>query len=727
MDNFPKIPGYKIERKLGESSFSSVFLGVQEDLDRVVAIKVLDPVLMQDKALAQRFLEEARNAINIVHPNIANILESGESGDIYYIVVEHLSESLRDKINRQFKIGGSQNGQLEIERGAADFSMETESKTGEKLEGLQLLDILKQLVWALEYAHKKGSIHKNIRPENIRFREDGTPVLVDLFISNVLGPDYREALQAKGITYGSVYYESPEQALKKPPDFKSDVYSLGVVLYEMLIGQVPYFGPEAVSIENQHIMEPVPQLPAHLKIYQPLLDRMMAKEKKERISAGIELVRLIDELIRQFPGDRIKQQTETKIPAGQTLPPPMPSKEEPSIPIEPLEPLKTKEPLQPGEPLHPREPLKPMRPMEPPIKDKWEKHKIGKSTRDFSSILSNPRILISIVGAIVVIVILVVVVIKPSSSGDEGSNQVRVRAGQTEQKSLNEEEQLELHGKDSQFRHKLGLAKNLLDRGQVQKAMEKLGEAETFMTTPQSRQLLENMKLKVLKKKDDKAFKKALSTGTISAVEDYLQQYPSGVHVNEANEAVNQLKEEEKQREAERQRILSAMIKLRSQYKDLSVNDVKRMLRERGFFEKYYNKPGDFKNYFEEKTFNQCKTVVDYATGLIWHQCGSEDYMSIERVKPWLIDLNQKEYAGYSDWRLPTLEEAASLLESKESRFGLFIDKVFASKQRFIWTGDKFGKDKGWVIDFYSGDVNKVALTTMVYVRPVRTLKEFTP
>jgi hypothetical protein len=331
------------------------------------------------------------------------------------------------------------------------------------------------------------------------------------------------------------------------------------------------------------------------------------------------------------------------------------------------------------------------------------------------------------VGVIAVIVILVVVVIKPFSSGDEGGGQARVQAGQTKQKPLTEEERLELQKKERQFKHKLGLAKKHLDRGEIKKAVEKLAEAETFMTTPKSKKLIEDMKLKVLENKDHEAFKAALSVGTISAVEDYLKQYPSGVHVNEANEALNRLKEEEKQKQAERQRILEAMTKLRSQYKDLSVNDVKAMLKERGFFEKYYNKSGDFKNHFQVKTINQGKIVVDFATGLIWHQFGSESYMSIERVKPWFADLNKQEYAGFSDWRLPTLEEAASLLENKESRFGLFINEVFASEQRFIWTGDRFGTDKGWIIDFYSGDVSNVPLETMVYVRPVRTMKEFTP
>lgn len=746
MDKFPGIPGYKIDKKLGESSFGRVFLGSQEDLDRVVAIKVLNPEFMQDKAFTRRFMEEARNAVKMLHPNIANIVEAGESGDIHYIVVEYLPESLRDKINRQVDITGSTPGQLEIERGAADLDMQPEPKTGEKLEGRRLMDILRQLVLALAYAHKNGNVHKNIRPENIRFREDGTPVLVDLFISNVLGMDYRETLRAKGIAFGSVYYASPEQALKKKEDGKSDIYSLGVVLYEILTGQVPYIAAEPIAVENQHVMEPVPQLPAHLEIYQPLLDRMMDKDKEKRISAGIELVRLIDELLRQFPESNFKEPIKTAVPTIQEIPfepvtqpgLDIPSKPgtlpEPGIPFEPGTPP---EPGIPFEPETPREPgisyeaeesFEEEIPLEDRVKQLDREIQKGKwkGKRDFSRLFQSRRVLMAIVGVIAVIV-LVVVVIKPFSSGDAGGKPAQDQVGEEKQKPLPSGGQSELQSKERKFQHALGLAKRLLNKGQIQDAVEKLAEAETFVTTPASKQLLEEMKLKVLKKKDDMTFKKASASGTISAVEDYLQQYPSGVHVNEANEALMRLKEEKKKEEAQRKRILAAMIRLRSQYQDLSVEDVKRMMKEYGFFEKYYNKSGNFKNYFEVRTIGKDQIVVDFATGLIWHQVGSEKYMKMEGVEGWLADLNKRGYAGFSDWRLPTLAEAASLLENRESGFGLFIDPVFTSEQSYIWTGDTFGKDRVWVIDFYSGDVNQVTLTTMVYVRPVRTMKEFTP
>ncbi len=771
MDKFPEIPGYKIERKLGESSLARVFLGSHEDTGRRVAIKVLNPGLMQDKAFARRFMEEARNSVKMLHPNIANIVEARELGEFHYIVVEDLPESLRDKIKRQFDITGSTPGQLEIERGAADLDMQPEPKTGEKLEGRRLLDILRQLVQALAYAHKSGNIHKNIRPENIRFREDGTPILVDLFISNVLGMDYREALRAKGITFGSVYYASPEQALKKREDGKSDIYSLGVVLYEILTGQVPYMALETIAVENQHVMEPVPQLPTHLEIYQPLLDRMMDKDKEKRISAGIELVRLIDELLRQFPEDTFREPIKTVVPTIQDIPfepvtqpgqdipfepvtqPGQDIPFEPGTPPEPGIPFESESPLESGIPFEPETPPEPGISFEPEIlpksgisyeseesfeeeiplearvkqldrqiqKGKW------KGKKDFSQLFRSRRILMAVVGVIAVIVLVVVVVIKPFSSGDAGEKPARVQGGEEKQKPLTPGEQSELQSKERQFQQALGLAQRFLNKGQIQNAVEKMAEAETFVSTPASKQLLEDMKLKVLKKKDDMTFKKASAGGTISAVEDYLQQYPSGVHVKEANEALTRLKEEKKKEGDQRKRILAAIIRLRSQYKDLSVDDVKRMMKEYGFFEKYYNKSGNFKNHFEVRTIGKDQIVVDFATGLIWHQVGSEKYMKMAGVEGWLADLNKKGYAGFSDWRLPTLAEAASLLENQESGFGLFIDPVFSSEQSYIWTGDTFGKDRAWVIDYYSGDVNQVTLTTMVYVRPVRTMKEFTP
>ncbi|MCP5106113.1 MAG: DUF1566 domain-containing protein, partial [bacterium] len=139
------------------------------------------------------------------------------------------------------------------------------------------------------------------------------------------------------------------------------------------------------------------------------------------------------------------------------------------------------------------------------------------------------------------------------------------------------------------------------------------------------------------------------------------------------------------------------------------------------FFDKYYNKGGKFKNYFELHVIDGRKLVLDNATGLMWLQGGSSDYMAYEKAQQWVADLNREKYAGFSDWRLPTLEEAASLMKSTETRAGLFTDPVFASEQQYIWTADNFDENKSWAVDFFGGDFNDVKTTTDSFVRAVRS------
>jgi len=680
VDVFPVIPGFRIEKSLGGGRIADVYLGVQEDLDKKVVIKILHPELFLYNNFAERFPKEARKAKKFVHPNIANILDVGQWEEYHYIVLEYLPESLRNKINRQFG----------IEEPPAGGEDET-GETGEKLESYKLLHILKQVAWALDYAHKEGMIHEDIRPENIRFREDGTPVL-DFFISLVTG--FKAALKKKGITMAPPHYGSPEQALKKPLDGKSDIYSLGVVLYETLIGKIPYDAEETIAIENQHIMEPVPQLPETLSPYQSLLDQMMAKNKEERVRSGVELIRLIDELGYKLPENRRKEQRKLEIPSN---------------PQDALSEAKKKT---------------------------GRKKEIGAGVRkkkereDFFKTLLNPKILVPVVGVVVIIGVLLVLFMKSSpppavSKVPAGKDQTQQKKADVEKKKrpLTVKERREQREKDTQFQYKFRLAQRFFKKSQYQKAMDKLIEAEKYKQTAESKQLAEKLTVKLAEKKDDDTFKQALAARTLTAMEEYVKQYPSGRNIKEAGKELVQLRIEEKKRQAERRRILASSLKLRSQYKDLTAQEVKTMLAKYNFFDKYYNKTGNCKNHFEVKTVKEDKIVVDFATALVWHPSGSPEYMNLEKAKQWIVELNKKRYAGYTDWRLPTLEEVASLMENAESRYGLFVDAVFSREQVYIWTGDTFGKSKGWVIDFFGGDVNRVAPDYNVFVRPVRSYK----
>ncbi|UCH96139.1 MAG: serine/threonine protein kinase [Candidatus Aminicenantes bacterium] len=268
MAEFPTIAGFKIISLLGAGGVAKVYLGIQEKLKRKVAIKFLNPFFLKDKVVASRFEREAKTAASLSHSNIIQIFDTGKSGDYYYIVMEYMEESLRErmKLDPQHKIHPD-----------------------------TALPIIEDILKALDYAHLRGVYHRDIKPENIMFRQDNTPVLVDFGIARV----YDSSIQLTGSDsiIGTIHYMSPEQCNAVEVDGRSDVYSLGVVLFEMLTGEKPYRGKKWISVLHQHIEKPVPNLPRELNRYQPLIDYMMAKDREKRISTGAQFVRLLNRIM----------------------------------------------------------------------------------------------------------------------------------------------------------------------------------------------------------------------------------------------------------------------------------------------------------------------------------------------------------------------------------------------------------------------------------------------
>jgi hypothetical protein len=165
-------------------------------------------------------------------------------------------------------------------------------------------------------------------------------------------------------------------------------------------------------------------------------------------------------------------------------------------------------------------------------------------------------------------------------------------------------------------------------------------------------------------------------------------------------------------------------ITLRSSYNDLTVSQVQSMpnisIREKNDWGFYGH--STINHSYGLKVINGDKVVIDHATGLMWYQNGSDNYMKWNVVKQWVRGLNSRGHAGYSDWRLPTVEEAASLLESSKSN-GLCIDHIFSNTQEWIWTGDEYGSEGAWGVHFSSGLVFWVNFASEFYVRPVRSGK----
>lgn len=259
-----QLPGYRIEKVIGKGAMSVVYLGLQESLDRAVALKVLNPRLSVDPTFTKRFVKEARTISKLGHPHIVTIFDAGHYEEWFYIAMEYLEgATLRERI-----------------------------KAG--LTPEQAVSVLRQVAQALSCAHQHQCIHRDIKPANIMFRDPETAVLSDFGIAKNL--EDKTQLTAVGWRIGTPNYMSPEQALAKPVDGRSDLYSLGVVFYEMLTGNRPYQGADAFETAMLHIKGPTPVLEEPLSRFQPIINRLLAKNPDHRFSGSEELLRAIQDL-----------------------------------------------------------------------------------------------------------------------------------------------------------------------------------------------------------------------------------------------------------------------------------------------------------------------------------------------------------------------------------------------------------------------------------------------
>lgn len=250
------IPGFQTEKLIGEGGMATVYLARQESLGRRVALKILRR--FDDPVQAGRFLTEGRILAGLNHHNIITIFDIGVFKDTLFIAMEY-----------------QESGSLE-ERIRAGLSPSV------------ALGILEGIGSCLDFVHRKGIIHRDVKPANILFHQDGVPKLTDFGIAKQLDDD--QELTLDGSAFGSPYYISPEQAESRVLDGRTDIYSLGIVFYEMLTGHKPFVGESHVHTIMAHLQEPIPALPENLTAYQPLLDRMTAKDPDERFDSAGELV-----------------------------------------------------------------------------------------------------------------------------------------------------------------------------------------------------------------------------------------------------------------------------------------------------------------------------------------------------------------------------------------------------------------------------------------------------
>jgi beta-lactam-binding protein with PASTA domain/tRNA A-37 threonylcarbamoyl transferase component Bud32 len=292
---------YRLDRKLGEGGMAMVYCGTDILLRRRVAIKVLREQYAADAEFVRRFYQEAESAAKLSHPNIVNTFDVGHQDETYFIVMELVDgPSLAEII--------AADGQLP-EPVAIDYAT--------------------QIASGLAYAHRQGLLHRDIKPANILVTKDDVVKLSDFGIARAVS-QHTMALTKPGLVMGSVYYISPEQAQEHEIHETADLYSLGVVLYQMLTGALPYTGESPVTVALKHIGDPVPTIDVRASGISPALaaivNRLLQKKPEHRFQSASELATALREA-RERPtiaGYRIADDAPTQAQRSQgsrTLPP----------------------------------------------------------------------------------------------------------------------------------------------------------------------------------------------------------------------------------------------------------------------------------------------------------------------------------------------------------------------------------------------------------------------
>src|SRR5579859_6532638 len=261
---------YRLESRIGAGGMSTVYRATDGTLQRQVAVKLMNREIASDSDQLERFRREARAVAQLSHPHVVGVIDAGEDDNRPYIVFEYVDgETLKDRIRRQ--------GRLPIPEAVA-YAIE--------------------IARALGAAHARHIVHRDVKPQNVLIDDEGQAKVTDFGIARTLD---EEGLTADGRVLGTTDYVSPEQALGRPVTGQSDLYSLGVVLYEMVTGEVPFKGENQVAVAMKHVREQLPDVQHHRPevsaALASVIDGATAKRIEDRYADDAELIADLEDVL----------------------------------------------------------------------------------------------------------------------------------------------------------------------------------------------------------------------------------------------------------------------------------------------------------------------------------------------------------------------------------------------------------------------------------------------
>jgi serine/threonine-protein kinase len=281
---------YTVVKRLGSGGMAHVYLAKHAVLARPLVIKVLHRTLAQEPEMRERFRREAEAAARLIHPFICAIADIGTAGDLEYVAMPYYAGgSLADMLSRRKTVSASSAASIAV-----------------------------QVACALDYAHRHGVVHRDIKPDNILFDEDGNVALTDFGIATAR---FHGRLTANGRAMGTPHYMSPEQAMGKLVDGRSDLYAVGLLLYEMLLGHPPFDGEDSYAVGYKHVHD-TPVSPDQVDTRIPsglsaITMKCLSKQAVDRYDRGFELADALIAFLGQAPGAELRAARSSR-PSGLT-------------------------------------------------------------------------------------------------------------------------------------------------------------------------------------------------------------------------------------------------------------------------------------------------------------------------------------------------------------------------------------------------------------------------